>query len=666
MSSFDTVSHRPEPQDRSADASSGSLVDMRNRSETQFLGHAYGSGEDEAGQDAVSFTTPYGIASSGQQSADNLTAGHRLLNAIDSGLQRLEQEAQQLFGEIADILEELEGSPQSSGESSGGSACDGTGCQSSGDSQNNGASTGGCTPDGAGSGGATAGEGSSGSSASSEDSGNSSTPAGDSGTTGGSSPTFAGQGPATISTPEGTATVGSTATVFGPQAMPSATPVVNAFYVSADATGNGNGTLGSSTNPFSTLQQAQQAMEGSNIKTAYVEGGTYDLSSTLNLTSADSGESFIAAPGSSQPAVIDGQGNVSNLVDVNGANNVTLEGLALQNTQSGSIFSDGDWTQSGTAGDAIVAQNSTGDNFSYNQISNVGMGLDMRGVSNSQFVGNAISDVQEAISLSSASTNSDNDAIDSNSISNVSDVTSSPYGAISLMQASNDTIGNNVIDNVTGAGIRVGGNIGQDSNADVVTQNTVENTNTAAVATSSYSGQGDNGAIYAWQGPGNTNNMDLTISNNYIANAGQGFENIGVYLDDGVDGATVTGNVIQPDGMGWATDIHGGSNNTIENNVMDLSSSTGNEKALLYQNDGPQMTGNNVSGNIIYSSTANGGAYTFYDNSNDTPIVANNDYQGVATPSQDSNPISADPQFIDPSDGDYAVQAGSPAAAIGF
>jgi hypothetical protein len=462
---------------------------------------------------------------------------------------------------------------------------------------------------------------------------------------------------ATISTPNGTATVGSSATVFGPQAMPATNPVANAFYVSADATGNGTGPLGSETDPFPTLQQAQSAMESSNVKTTYVEGGTYDLSSTLDLTSADSGESFLAAPGSGQPATIDGDGNVSNLVSVNGANDVSIEGLAMENTQPGSIFSSGDWTQSATAGDAIVAENSAGDNFSYDAISNVGMGLDMRGVSNSQLDSDNINNVQEAISFSSALTNSDNDTVDSNSISNVSDVSSSPYGAISLMQASDTTVGNNVIDNITGAGIRVGGNIGQNSNGVVVTQNTVENTNTAAVPTSSYSGQGDNGAIYAWQAPGNTNNMDLTISNNYVVNAGQGFENIGVYLDDGVDGATVTGNVIQPNGIGWATNIHGGSNNTVANNIFNLSSATGNEKGMLYQNDGPQMTNNNVSDNIFYSSTANGGAYTFYDNANDAPVMANNSYEGVTTPSQDTNPNSTNPQFVDPSQGNYTLQA---------
>ncbi|HEY9772675.1 MAG TPA: right-handed parallel beta-helix repeat-containing protein [Planktothrix sp.] len=665
MSSNDTGSDRIQRNDQAESRSSRSPVDMRDRNETQALTRNNGSHQGERDQDEVTVTNAYrqnsdqrhngegsrnqqsgggwnnqqrGDGSGNQQSGDNSNTS-QLIQALQNSLTDIDNNTQQISSELSEILGYLQGNGSLSGgggssETSGGGSSESTG---SGSTETSG---GGSTE--------TSGSGSSEST-------------GSSGVTATNAP-----GPAEISTPSGTETVGSTATAFGPQAMPASDQTSqNAYYVSADATGDGTGTLGSANNPFSTLQQAQQAMENGDTKTTYVEGGTYNLSSTLNLTSADSGESFIAASGSS-PAVVDGGGSVSNLIDVNGANNVSIEGLTLQNTGGGSIFDSGDWTQSATAGDAIVAQNSTGDNFSYNAVSNVGMGLDMRGVTNSQFNGNSISDVQEAISLSSASGNSDNDTISGNSISNVSDVSSSPYGAISLMQASNDTISNNVINNITGAGIRVGGNIGQDSNNDEVVQNTVTNTNTASYATSSYSGQGDNGAIYAWQGPGNTNNMNLTIANNYIANAGAGFENIGVYLDDGVDGANVTNNVINPNGMGWATDIHGGSNNTIANNVIDLSSSTGQEKALLYQNDGPQMTGNTFSENIVYSSTDNGGAITEYDNANDTPDVTNNEYSGVSAASGDSNPVNADPQFVDPSSGNYEVASGSPATSIGF
>jgi Right handed beta helix region len=475
-----------------------------------------------------------------------------------------------------------------------------------------------------------------------------------------------GVGAATISTANGTEQVGSTATVFGLAAMPSADPVADAFYVSADASGDGTGALGSQDNPFSTLQQAQQAMEDSSTKTTYVDGGTYDLSSTLNLTSSDSGETFTAAPGSSQPAVIDGGGSVSNLISIDGANDVSVTGLTLQDTQPGSIFSSGDWTQNATAGDAIVAKNSNGDNFSYDTISNVGLGLDMRGVSNSQFNDNAISNVQDAIALSSANNYSNNNSISGNDITNVSDVASSPYGAIDLGLASNNTINNNIVENVTGAGIRVTGNIGQNTSGNVITQNTVEDVNTAAYATSSYSGQGDNGAIYAWQAPGNTNNMDLTISNNYVADFGQGYTDTGIYLDDGVDGANVTDNVVSGNGIGLDALIHGGSDNTFTNNVFNMSSSSGLQKGLVYQNDGPQMTNNNVDDNIFYATTANGGAITSYNSASGEVTAANNIYQGTTAWSSDTNPITADPQFVDPADGNYTVQAGSPAAAIGF
>src|SRR6266436_2532436 len=106
-----------------------------------------------------------------------------------------------------------------------------------------------------------------------------------------------------------------------------------AFHVSVSGSATGDG---SAANPFATLQQAQHAMETSTIKTTYVEAGTYNLSSTLTLGSADSGESFIAAPG--QQVTLDGGKLLNNLISLNGANNVTVSGFTLQNTN------DNAWT----------------------------------------------------------------------------------------------------------------------------------------------------------------------------------------------------------------------------------------------------------------------------------------------------------------------------------
>src|ERR1700722_19323486 len=67
----------------------------------------------------------------------------------------------------------------------------------------------------------------------------------------------------------------------------SSTPAAAGFYVSPTGSDSGNG---SSAHPFATLAKAVTEMEQSgSIKTTYLEGGTYSLSSTISLGSADNG-----------------------------------------------------------------------------------------------------------------------------------------------------------------------------------------------------------------------------------------------------------------------------------------------------------------------------------------------------------------------------------------
>jgi hypothetical protein len=207
-------------------------------------------------------------------------------------------------------------------------------------------------------------------------------------------------------------------------------------------------------------------------------------------------------------------------------------------------------------------------------------------------------------------------------------------------------------------------------NNDSIIGNTVLNANSAATPSNSYDSSGTNpsdmGAIYAWQGVGNaSDNMNLNISNNYINGAGQGYENVGIYLDDGVSGASVTNNIVVPGGNnGYAALIHGGSNDTFQGNIFDLTSSSGDQHGLLMQSDGPQMQNDSVTGNYFYANGANGGAYVDYSQPSDNipQNISGNDYYGVSQ-SNDSSPITSDPQFTDPSDGDYTVASGSLAQA---
>jgi hypothetical protein len=121
------------------------------------------------------------------------------------------------------------------------------------------------------------------------------------------------------------------------------------FYVSTTGNDNNAGTLAS---PFATLARAQQAMENSSIKTTYIEGGTYHITSTIHLTGADSGETWTYYPPDGvNSAVLDG-GNTVDLFSVDGSSNLTINGIKMQHVYDYAIF-----TPSNTRADNVVIEN---------------------------------------------------------------------------------------------------------------------------------------------------------------------------------------------------------------------------------------------------------------------------------------------------------------------
>jgi hypothetical protein len=482
----------------------------------------------------------------------------------------------------------------------------------------------------------------------------------------------AGSGSSAIG-PEGEA-VGSTVTAFGPSAMPGVSDTAPAFYVSTDGSATGNGSMA---DPFATLQEAQQAMDGSSIKTTYVEGGTYNLSSSLNLTSADSGESFIA-DNNNGPVTLDGGGTASDLININGANDVSVEGFTMENTKPTSqLWTGADWFGLTSGDDAVLATNSTGDNFSDNAVHNVGIAFNLAGVSNSQVNGNDINNVDQGVNIMDGGNwagpnNNTGNTVDSNrieNVSNISGVNGNYVGAIGVTRAVDATVDNNVVENTEGSAVEI-----QDSgyNGESVEQkditvsgNTIENTNTAALPSENWNTTMpveslhpfDNGAIYVTHGVGAPpDDLNFTIDNNYIVNAGAGISNYGIYLDDTVSGVNVDGNIVKAGGSASDVVIHGGSDDTVENNVLDMTSPTGQEKGIFLQSVSYQMQNNQIDNNIFYASGANGGGvYTDY-HTGDAPTLSGNDYWGTSASglSTESGASETNPQFIDPSSGNYS------------
>jgi len=431
---------------------------------------------------------------------------------------------------------------------------------------------------------------------------------------------------------------GSTATKFGVDAMPPVDPTAPAYYVAADGSASGNG---SASQPFATLQQAQHAMENSSIKTTYVEGGTYSMSSTLNLTSADSGESFISTGGSSNPAVLDGGGKLSNLISLNGANNVSIEGFSMENTSNSPVWDTKKWGQVQPNVGAIYAQNSNGDNLAFNSMNNVNVGVNMQGDSNMMVSSNQITNVQSAIDTGSSQSNvyGSNNTIQSNFIDNVTGYGSKLYdnvGAINIIGDSNSNVNNNVIENTAGVGIQE--SFKMNGSGFSISNNTIVNaddTATTAHADTSSNPTGDDGAIHIFTGPGSTKNLNGLISNNYVDGAGANRADKAVYLDDGVNGVTVSGNVLDEGGAGYAMQIHGGSDNTVEGNTFLLDSNGG---GVLYQTDGFQMTGNEIEGNDFIASGNGQKAYSFMNtDSSDMPLFSDNVYSPGLDQSPDPN-----------------------------
>ena len=163
-------------------------------------------------------------------------------------------------------------------------------------------------------------------------------------------------------------------------------PSGTGYYVSPTGSDNNPGTLAA---PFATLARAQEAMEGSSIKTTYVEGGTYNLGSTLTLDRAPT----MARVGTtirrtaSIPPSLNGGGSLQTMIELD-ANNVTIDGLTIENYGEFGIHHDaarstltgitiencniGNSTVTGTwQSGAVFIDNVNGITISHNYIYNV-------------------------------------------------------------------------------------------------------------------------------------------------------------------------------------------------------------------------------------------------------------------------------------------------------
>ena len=419
------------------------------------------------------------------------------------------------------------------------------------------------------------------------------------------------------------------------------------FYVSVNGSDySGNGSAGS---PFATLARAQRAMESSSIRTTYVEGGTYYPSSPLQLGSRDNGMSFVAASG--QQPVLEGSSR-GNLVTLDGASNVTLQGLTFRNV-------------GGDQG-AVYLLNASNNHINGNLFQNNAKAVNLSGSGGNVISGNEIDNSGVAGVL--AGGGSSYNRIDSNLIDGTSLVgTGTGSAGIMMTGGNNNTILHNQVENTAGTGISL---LNWDSSSqnlgDVITGNSVTNAGSSGSAS-------DSGGIYIdGRSGGDTGTQ---IDNNYVslASSPSSGNAVDIYLDDLASGVAVKNNILKEGN--FAFQLHGGHDDTIVNNIIDMNAiSAPNIGAALIQSEGGgSMTGNSVSQNIIYSSA--GSAPTVWVTYGGTASINDNLYYNTnnlsmkgtyGDYSSDSNSKYGDPNFANPSGGNFSLGSGSAASSIGF
>ncbi len=156
----------------------------------------------------------------------------------------------------------------------------------------------------------------------------------------------------------------------------------------------------------------------------------------------------------------------------------------------------------------------------------------------------------------------------------------------------------------------------------------------------------------------------------------------GIYLDDFSSGTTVQGNIVSGTVRG-GVDLHGGSGNSVINNVL----VNGSQENLFLQPIDASMHGNVYYNNIIvyeeptarcwaapgwrrsalesvdYNLYWHTGGLNFFTSPLFSPEGTLPQWQAAGF---DQNSVVADPLFVDPSNGDYRLMDGSPAYVLGF
>ncbi|WP_434624212.1 carbohydrate-binding domain-containing protein [Azospirillum sp. B2RO_4] len=339
------------------------------------------------------------------------------------------------------------------------------------------------------------------------------------------------------------------------------------------------------------------------------------------------------------------------LVKLNGASDVTIDGLTFKNTTTG--------------GDALLLNNADGNHISDNSFLNVGTAIKLTaGSSNNQIAHNTLNHMAEnGIEMDGRS---NGNSIYANTISNIGEVRKAVAGIIGT-GVDNNLISNNDIDHSARYGISFKDYGG--------TTNTVNHNNIIQYNHISYTGleTADDGAIEILGR--SSANTGMVIQGNWIEHANglatsaqdawmYGQKGFGIYLDDMAGGITVKDNFIKD--ADWASvQIHGGDNNVVTNNFAVIANNKEDFIRIEWQpvhGTAGDPHNNTITKNVVMG-TLPLDDYTELLSANDF-VIDNNLVYNV--PKYGDHDVIGKPMFTNAYWGDYSLQASSPAFAMGI
>ncbi|MEI6753631.1 MAG: carbohydrate-binding protein [Paludibacter sp.] len=368
------------------------------------------------------------------------------------------------------------------------------------------------------------------------------------------------------------------------------------FYVSSSGSDNNAGTLSA---PFLTLEKARTAMRASSTKTTYLRAGTYLRTTTFLLDVNDNGTTWACYPGDALDSpIIDGNG-IQDVIHITGGNNISINGLTVRNYTSRGIGIHGGSPWSPAAPYGNLTYGIAGGNTITNNIVENGV-VPLKGWDRA--------------------------------------------GIYAMGNVPNTTISHNVVRNTTGYGIGVWDQAPADHDITnlIVSDNVLLNVFRGGTCD-------DGGAIYVLDQSEKSTNIKIT--NNFIRDYGDSGLSWGIYLDNNMSNALVSGNIVQGAGAQFIN-VNGGQNNDITGNIYDMGNSP--KVVLAYSMYTFPTPGNKFHNNIILSNTTMNTLTTLVNVSAAiNPTIQNNfyyNYNGPVCPlgnlgANDASPVSGWPSI---------------------